>query len=321
MRKKISVSLISMAILLLISVMLCGCGGSNTTGGSNDHKALIVGKWSNENANVVTVFGKDGTVVTYQDGEKVIEDTYTIEEKGGNSIIIKTNQGSTLTNVVFKDNNTIESDGDTLIRVTQDENNSESKPSKAYIDAPASGETISTNNYKVSGWFIDSAGVAKVEILIDGNKVGVAAYGNSRPDVQKVHSDYAGAANSGFQYSLDTSGLANGAHTLTAVATNSAGKTSNKKVSFTIAKSPKALVIGRWTSGGDALQFNENGKVDIYSDGSQDQATYKLSAINGSNNSIMITITDSGGSSSSETAVFTDENTMLIGDITFNRHK
>ena len=320
MKKKISVSLISMAVLLVISVMMCGCGGS-ATDGSIDHKALIVGRWSNEKANVVAVFGKDGTVVTYQDGEKVLEDTYTIEEKGANSIIIKTTKGSTMNNVVFKDNNTIESDGDTLIRVTQEENNSESKPSKAYIDAPASGETISTNNYKVSGWFLDSAGVAKVEILIDGNKVGVAAYGNSRPDVQKVHSDYVNAANSGFQYSLDTSGLSNGAHTLTAVETNADGKTSNKKVNFIIAKSPKALVLGRWTSGGDALQFNENGKVDIYADGSQDQATYKLSAINGSNNSIMITITDSGGSSSSETAVFTDENTMLIGDITFNRHK
>ncbi len=326
MKKKLSVSLI-MAVLLLISVMLSGCGGggSKTTDGSNDHKALIVGKWSNEKAKVVTVFGKDGTVVSYQNGEKILEDTYTIEETGANTINIKPAQGSTMNNVVFKDNNTIEYDGETLIRVTQDENISEdsnsSKPSKAYIDAPASGETISTNNYTVKGWFIDSAGVSKVEILIDGNKVGVAAYGGSRPDVQKVHPDYDNSANSGFQYSLDTSGLANGAHTLTAVETNSAGKTSNKKVSFTIAKSPKALVIGRWTAGGDALQFNENGKVDIYADGSQDQSTYKLSAINGSNNSIKITITDSDGSSSSETAVFMDENTMVIGDITFSRHK
>ncbi|HWP96379.1 MAG TPA: Ig-like domain-containing protein, partial [Syntrophomonadaceae bacterium] len=228
-----------------------------------------------------------------------------------------------MNNVVFKDNNTIEYDGDTLIRVTQDENISESsnasKPSKAYIDAPASGATISTNNYTVKGWFVDSAGVSKVEILIDGSKVGVAEYGGSRPDVQKVHPDYVNSANSGFQYNLDTSGLANGNHTLTARAINSDGKASTKKVSFTIAKSPKALVIGRWTSGGDALQFNANGKVDIYSDGSQEQSTYKLS--NESNNSIIITIIDSDGSSSSETAVFQDENTMVIGDTTLTRHK
>ena len=200
-----------------------------------------------------------------------------------------------------------------------DKTTAESKTTfDACIDAPASGATISSANYKVQGWFLDTAGVSKVEIQIDGTTVGEATYGDSRPDVQKAYPDY-NNTNSGFNYSLDITALTNGSHSLTALETNSAGKTSSKKVSFTIAKSPEALVIGKWTSGEDSMKFNPKGEVSIVNNGEQKQYTYKLAAIAGSKNSTTISITESDGTSSSETAVFKDENTMVIGDTTLKR--
>ena len=188
----------------------------------------------------------------------------------------------------------------------------------ACIDAPASEATIITANYNVKGWFLDDTGVSKVEIQIDGTTVGTAEYGDSRPDVQKAYPDYKNT-NSGFHYTLDTTALTNGPHSLTALETNSAGKTNSKKVSFTIAKSPEVLVIGKWTSGGDSMEFNHKGEVSIVNNGEQNQFTYKLAAIAGSKDSTTISIIDNDGTSSSETAVFKDENTMVIGDTTLKR--
>lgn len=200
-----------------------------------------------------------------------------------------------------------------------DKTTAESKTSfDACIDAPASGATISTANYNVKGWFLDATGVSKVEIQIDDTTLGEAAYGDSRPDVQKAYPDY-NNTNSGFHYILDITALTNGSHSLTALETNSAGKTSSKKVSFTIAKSPEALVIGKWTSGGDSIEFNQKGEVTSIENGKQNKYTYKLAAIAGSKDSTTISITDSDGTSSSETVVFKDENTMVIGDTTVKR--
>lgn len=83
---------------------------------------------------------------------------------------------------------------------------------KGYLDKPASGQNI-TGVSKVSGWFLDNSGVDKIEILVDGVVKGTATYGLSRPDVAKVYPQY-NNSNSGFEYSLDTSTLATGKHTI-----------------------------------------------------------------------------------------------------------
>lgn len=84
-------------------------------------------------------------------------------------------------------------------------------------------------------------------------------------------------------------------------------------------KTPSELVIGKWISGEDSMEFNQKGEVSIVNNGEQNQYTYKLAAIAGSKDSTTISLTDSDGTSSSETAVFKDENTMVIGDTTLKR--
>ncbi|MDD3224462.1 MAG: Ig-like domain-containing protein, partial [Clostridium sp.] len=80
------------------------------------------------------------------------------------------------------------------------------------IDAPSEAQSISGVK-QVSGWFLDGTGVNKIEVLVDGNVVGTASYGDSRSDVGKVFPQYSNA-NSGYHYSLDTTKLTNGKHTL-----------------------------------------------------------------------------------------------------------
>ncbi|MDD3223668.1 MAG: Ig-like domain-containing protein, partial [Clostridium sp.] len=80
------------------------------------------------------------------------------------------------------------------------------------IDAPSEGQSISGVK-QVSGWLLDGTGVSKVEVLVDGNVVGTASYGDSRNDVEKVFPQY-NNANSGYHYSLDTTKVTNGNHTL-----------------------------------------------------------------------------------------------------------
>ncbi|MDG4658060.1 Ig-like domain-containing protein [Ectobacillus antri] len=81
------------------------------------------------------------------------------------------------------------------------------------MDAPDATETIS-GNYTVSGWFLDRAGVGRVEVLIDGAMVGNAVYGQPRFDVQQVYPQY-NNLNAGYRFVLDTKKFSNGNHTLT----------------------------------------------------------------------------------------------------------
>lgn len=84
-------------------------------------------------------------------------------------------------------------------------------------------------------------------------------------------------------------------------------------------KTPNELVIGKWTSAGDSVEFNQKGEVTAIENGEQKHFTYKLAAIDGSKDSITIILSDGSGKNSSETAVFKNEDTMVIGDTTFKR--
>jgi len=89
-------------------------------------------------------------------------------------------------------------------------------PALAYIDAPVPDAGLSAN-FAVRGWaFKDGAGIARVEVLLDGGRVAEAAYGDSRPDVAKywqVSSDPA-HPRVGFHAQVDASRLGTGPHWL-----------------------------------------------------------------------------------------------------------
>ncbi|MBT2658643.1 glucosaminidase domain-containing protein [Bacillus sp. ISL-18] len=92
---------------------------------------------------------------------------------------------------------------------------------KGNIETPIAGANLNGVSI-VQGWFLDGSDVAKIEVLIDGKLVGQAQYGISRPDVAKVYPDYQNT-NAGYQYSLNTTNLSNGQHTLSIRETGGTG--------------------------------------------------------------------------------------------------
>jgi hypothetical protein len=94
------------------------------------------------------------------------------------------------------------------------------------IDAPAPNAVIS-GTVLVTGWTIDNAtaiGTAinpnSLQVLVDGVLVGMATYGGSRSDVCAVYPGRPGCPYVGFNFNLNTSGLAAGPHTINVHATD-----------------------------------------------------------------------------------------------------
>jgi parallel beta-helix repeat protein len=119
-------------------------------------------------------------------------------------------------------------------------------PPKVYIDGPAAGSTIS-GTVVVSGWAIDSSTpVANVQVKVDGVVNGTATYGSSRADVCSAFPSSKGCPNVGYTYSLDTTTLSAGSHTITVAATdsNSTPLTGTASVTVTVLTPPKVYIDG-----------------------------------------------------------------------------
>lgn len=99
-----------------------------------------------------------------------------------------------------------------------------SKIIKGHFDSPKSNAEISGKT-NLSGWFYNSDGVERVEVLVDGVFNGVAEYGRSRPDVPLVHPYI--DDNSGYRYSLDTTKLSPGVHAITVCGVGKDGSRTN----------------------------------------------------------------------------------------------
>jgi len=86
---------------------------------------------------------------------------------------------------------------------------------------------------------------------VDGNLVGNASIGISRPDVCAAYPGRPGCPNVGYAYSLNTSGLAGGLHILTVSATDSDStpEITSLSVPFTIAGVQPLVFIDTPTSG------------------------------------------------------------------------
>jgi hypothetical protein len=81
------------------------------------------------------------------------------------------------------------------------------------VETPDFRATLN-NTATGSGWALDNAGVASIEVLVDGVKVGDGQYGLPRPDIAVGWSTFPNAASSGFSFSFDTTKLTNGEHAL-----------------------------------------------------------------------------------------------------------
>ena len=113
-----------------------------------------------------------------------------------------------------------------------------------YIDGPASGSTI-FGTVTISGWAIDNTtsigtAISSVKVLVDGSNVGSASYGVSRPDVCSAFPGRPGCPHVGYAYSLNTTVLTPGPHTITVSATNSIAVTGTQSVSVIVGGSVSA---------------------------------------------------------------------------------
>ncbi|MED1946116.1 MULTISPECIES: S8 family serine peptidase [Brevibacillus] len=90
------------------------------------------------------------------------------------------------------------------------------------VESPADHSTM-TGASLIKGWYLDPAGVSKIEVHVDGKLVGEALYGQPRPDIAQAYPAYQNAT-SGFQFFLDTAQITEGQHTVTVMAVNQEGK-------------------------------------------------------------------------------------------------
>ncbi len=81
------------------------------------------------------------------------------------------------------------------------------------LETPDHNATL-TGPANGTGWALDNIGITTLEVLVDGQKITEATYGNSRPDIGAVWGTFPNAANSGFRFTLDTTKLTNGEHRL-----------------------------------------------------------------------------------------------------------
>ena len=103
--------------------------------------------------------------------------------------------------------------------------NTGNEGSFGFIDHPDNGELIDGIK-DIYGWVLDAEGVAEVQIWLDGQWVGDAAFGLPRPDVSSVYPGYPDSLAPGWIFLLDTTLTSDGLHHVQAVAVDDFGATS-----------------------------------------------------------------------------------------------
>jgi hypothetical protein len=150
-----------------------------------------------------------------------------------------TNGAHTIAVRVFASDNTVTELGRRTISV----DNTINQSPFGNVDIPDLAATYNASgSFPVSGWTLDTDGVAKVEVLIDNGVVQNAMYGDPRPDVANTIADWPDALYSAFVANVDTTRILDGVHTLDVRATDRLGL---------------SRLIGRRT----VQIFNENGNL------------------------------------------------------------
>ena len=150
-----------------------------------------------------------------------------------------TNGSHTIAVRVFRSDNTVTELGRRTINIDSTIN----QAPFGNVDIPdLSGVFNAAGSFPVSGWALDTDGIAKVEVLIDNGVVQNAMYGDPRPDVANTFSDWPDALYSAFIANVDTTRIQDGVHTLDVRGTDRLGL---------------SRLIGRRT----VQIFNENGNL------------------------------------------------------------
>ncbi len=83
------------------------------------------------------------------------------------------------------------------------------------VERPLPSQTLTGASVQISGWALADKGVDRIDAYWDDSLAASSKTGDSRPDVQKVYPNYPDAAQAGFTFSADLSGLSPGPHMLT----------------------------------------------------------------------------------------------------------
>ncbi len=112
-------------------------------------------------------------------------------------------------------------------------------PMKMNIDTPSTGTQSFNGTAFLAGWAInDQSAVSQVAVSIDGVPSGLAVYGGSRPDVCAALPGRAGCPNVGWNFTLDTTKLTDGAHAVAITPSTNGGQRSTVSRNFVVANNP-----------------------------------------------------------------------------------
>ena len=117
--------------------------------------------------------------------------------------------------------------------------------SRIVMDNPSTGAKPIGGTVSISGWALnDNAGVSSVDISVDGQLLGTATYGLSRPDVCAIYPGRVNCPNVGWSLLWDTTKVGDGQHIVQVRAWSSQKATS---VGYTVTTSNLAAFATRLT--------------------------------------------------------------------------
>lgn len=117
-------------------------------------------------------------------------------------------------------------------------------PINVNIDNPSAATQILSGAAGLGGWAIsDLSAISQVMIAVDGVSYGAANYGGERDDVCNRNPGHIGCPNVGWNFLFDTTGLADGPHTLSVTAQSAGGQYSTVSRDFIVANTPTNTIL------------------------------------------------------------------------------
>ncbi|NKZ28124.1 N-acetylmuramoyl-L-alanine amidase [Vagococcus lutrae] len=110
------------------------------------------------------------------------------------------------------------------------------------VDTPQNNMTIGKKDVTISGWALDTQGISRVSVYLDGTYVGDATYGLARPDVQQAYPSYANGR-SGYELILPANKLTNGQHQIEIKAINGQNRITSKLIKINKTTLPHLLEV------------------------------------------------------------------------------
>ena len=111
------------------------------------------------------------------------------------------------------------------------------------LEEPVAGE-IHGGVGNLRGWAVATAGIDKIEIMIDGVYAFDAPYGGARGDVGAAFPEVTNASESGFSLAYAYSNLTPGSHTISAVAHTLDGETQTSSATFETVRFKQSFISG-----------------------------------------------------------------------------